>query len=121
MVILLLNSSLITKIINQKGFKMPKCYQSRVIDAPIEKVWSAIKDFHDLSWATNVVTSVEKVGEVKGSEVGAKRILNEAFHETLISICDGQPPAGPAADCIPHLAPAAVALHSAQRSAEHWK
>lgn len=67
---------------------MPKCYQSKIINAPIEKVWNAIKDFHDLSWTPNVVTSVEKIGKLKGSEVGAKRILNEVFHETLLSVCD---------------------------------
>ena len=67
---------------------MPKCYQTRVIDAPIEKVWESIKDFHDLSWCPNVVTSVEKVGEVDGLEKGAKRILNDAFHETLLDSCD---------------------------------
>jgi len=67
---------------------MPKCYQTRVIDAPIEKVWTAIRDFHDLSWCPNVITSAQKVGELKGDEAGAKRVLNEAFHETLISVCD---------------------------------
>ena len=67
---------------------MPKCYQTRVIEAPIEKVWDAIKDFHDLSWAPNVITDVETVGELKGNQIGAKRILNKAFHETLLSVCD---------------------------------
>lgn len=67
---------------------MPKCYQTRVIEAPIEKVWSAIKNFHDLSWTPNVVTSVEKVGTLTGNEVGAKRVLNDAFHETLLAVCD---------------------------------
>ena len=67
---------------------MPKCYQTRVIEAPIEKVWSAIKNFHDLSWTPNVVTSVEKVGMLNGDEVGAKRVLNDAFHETLLAVCD---------------------------------
>ena len=67
---------------------MPKCYQTRVINAPIEKVWEAIHNFHDLSWAPNVISSVTKVGEVEGTTVGAKRILNDAFHETLLSVCD---------------------------------
>ena len=67
---------------------MPKCYQTRVIEAPIEKVWEAIQNFHDLSWAPNVIGSVEKVGDIVGTEVGAKRILNDAFHETLLSVCE---------------------------------
>ena len=67
---------------------MPKCYQSKVIEAPIEKVWETIKCFHNLNWAPNVVTSVKKVGTLKGNEIGAKRVLNEAFHETLLDVCD---------------------------------
>ena len=67
---------------------MPNCYQTRVIDAPIEKVWEAIQNFHNLSWAPNVITSVKKIGELSGKEIGAKRILNDAFEETLIAIDD---------------------------------
>lgn len=65
---------------------MGKCYNSTVIDAPIEKVWDTIKNFHELPWGTAVVTSTEKVGDKKSHEVGAQRILNDAFHETLLSI-----------------------------------
>lgn len=65
---------------------MPFTYQSIVINAPIQEVWTRFQDFHDLSWAKNVITQVEKVGEVDGHHVGAKRILNSAFHETLIEI-----------------------------------
>jgi len=65
---------------------MPSCYQTRVIDAPVEKVWEAIRCFHDLSWAPNVVTSSVKVGSLEGDRVGAKRILNEVFEETLLSV-----------------------------------
>jgi len=67
---------------------MPQCYQSKIINAPIEKVWETIKCFHNLDWAPSVVTSTQKVGELKGNQVGAKRILNEAFHETLLDVCD---------------------------------
>ena len=67
---------------------MAQCYQSKIINAPIEKVWDTIKCFHTLDWAPSVVTSTQKVGELKGNQVGAKRILNEAFHETLLEICD---------------------------------
>lgn len=71
---------------------MGKCYNSTVIDVPIEEVWEMIKDFHQLSWGDEVITKVDIVGEVSGTEVGAKRILNEAFHETLLSVDDGPGP-----------------------------
>lgn len=62
------------------------CYNSTVINAPADQVWETLKNFHDLSWSKNVVTDVEKVGDKKGDEAGAKRILNNAFHETLLSV-----------------------------------
>ncbi|MDZ4147786.1 MAG: SRPBCC family protein [Flavobacteriaceae bacterium] len=62
------------------------CYNSVVVNAPAEKVWETIKNFHDLSWSKNVVQKVDVIGSKKGNEVGAKRILNDAFHETLLSI-----------------------------------
>lgn len=65
---------------------MPTTNQSIVVDAPIEDVWSRFINFHDLSWAPNVISNVEKVGDVDGGIPGAKRILNNAFHETLIEI-----------------------------------
>ncbi len=65
---------------------MGKCYNSTVVDASIEEVWEMIKDFHQLSWGDKVITKVEIVGEISGTEIGAKRILNEAFHETLLSV-----------------------------------
>ena len=63
---------------------MPSTYQSIVINAPVNAVWGKFIDFHNLSWATNVITKVDKVGGVDGGEIGAKRILNGSFHETLI-------------------------------------
>ncbi len=60
--------------------------QSIVVDAPIADVWSRFSDFHDLSWAPNVMTQVDKVDSIDGGKSGAKRILNNAFHETLIEI-----------------------------------
>ncbi len=63
---------------------MPSTYQSNIINAPIEKVWQAISDFHDMSCAPNVISSCEPVGDKPGTEVGAKRLLNGAFHETLL-------------------------------------
>ena len=82
---------------------MGKTYQTTIINAPIDKVWDKIRNFHDLSWAPNVVTSCVSVGDKKGDQIGAKRILNDVFHETLVefselnhsfqySIDDGPPP-----------------------------
>lgn len=63
---------------------MPQCYQSIVVDAPIEKTWNILKDFHNMSWADNVIQSCQSVGTQSGTEIGAKRILNGTFHETLL-------------------------------------
>jgi|GEM_PF-2200859 len=63
---------------------MPKCYQSIVIAAPIELVWETVKNFHDFSWAAGVIDSCEAVGNIGGTEIGAKRVLNGAFQETLL-------------------------------------
>ena len=68
---------------------MGKCYNKIEIKAPVNKVWETIRDFHDLSWAPDVITSVGKVGDKNGNEIGAKRILNEAFHETLTELDPG--------------------------------
>jgi len=65
---------------------MPSTNQSIVVNAPITEVWVKFNNFHDLSWAPNAVSKVEKIGNVDGGEVGAKRILNNAFHETLVEI-----------------------------------
>ena len=62
------------------------CYNSIVIDATPDKVWSVLKDFHELSWSKNVVSKVEIVGDKSSKKIGAKRILNDAFHETLLSL-----------------------------------
>ncbi|HUP63234.1 MAG TPA: SRPBCC family protein [Thermoanaerobaculia bacterium] len=35
-----------------------------------------------------MVTKVDRVGTAAGTEVGAKRVLNDAFHETLVSLDD---------------------------------
>ena len=51
---------------------MGRTYQSVVINAPAEKVWGRIRDFHDLGWAPNVVTRIDVVGGKKGNEVGAR-------------------------------------------------
>ncbi len=61
------------------------CYNSIVIEAPAEKVWDVLRNFHELSWARNVITKVEIVGDKPFFEVGAKRIVNDNFYETLLS------------------------------------
>ncbi len=65
---------------------MGSTQQSIEIGAPADKVWQAIRNFHDLGWAPNVISGVEAVGETPGNEVGAIRILNGAFHETLLTL-----------------------------------
>jgi len=65
---------------------MGKCYNKIEIAAPIAAVWQKIANFHDMSWADGVITSLVKVGQVSGTEVGAKRRLNDAIHETLVSL-----------------------------------
>ena len=69
---------------------MPLTYQSTVVKASLEDVWDRVSDFHDLSWAPDVITNCEKIGDVDGREVGAKRVLNEAFHETVTRIIPGE-------------------------------
>lgn len=64
---------------------MPKVYNSIIVPAPIEQVWSRIRDFHDFSWAPSLITSCKKVGEGDGYSVGTKRLLNHAFLDTLIA------------------------------------
>jgi hypothetical protein len=64
------------------------CFNSIVINAPATDVWDTIKSFHNLSWSKNVVNKVAIIGNKKEGELGAKRILNDAFHETLLSIND---------------------------------
>lgn len=63
---------------------MHKCYQSIVIPAPINFVWDIVKDFHDMKWAKSIIETCEAVGSKNGSEVGAKRILNGDYHQTLL-------------------------------------
>lgn len=64
---------------------MPKVYNSIIVPASIEQVWSRISNFHDFSWAPSVITSCVKVGEGDGCSVGAKRLLNGVFLDTLIA------------------------------------
>ena len=68
---------------------MGKCYNIIEIEASIDKVWDTINDFHDLSWAPDVIASVAKIGDKNGDEIGAGRILNDVFHETLTELDSG--------------------------------
>ena len=69
---------------------MGKTLQSITINAPVEKVWDVISDFSDMSWSPNVITGLQVVGKAGGKEIGAGRVLNNAIHETLISIDNAQ-------------------------------
>jgi len=51
-------------------------------------VWKVLRNFHDLSWATGVITNVEVIGNLKSDQIGAKRILNGLFQESLLSLDD---------------------------------
>ncbi len=64
------------------------CYNSTVVPAPVDEIWALMRNFHDMSWAAGVITSTEPVGNPAGDQIGAKRILNDAFHETLKRIDD---------------------------------
>jgi len=67
---------------------MPATYQSTIVQAPAETVWQSLRDFHDMSWAAGVVEKCEAVGNRAGDQVGARRVLNDAFHETLRGLDD---------------------------------
>ena len=42
---------------------MPATSQSIVVPAPLAEVWARLGNFHDFSWAPNVITHVEQVGD----------------------------------------------------------
>lgn len=69
---------------------MGQTYQSVLINAPVDKVWARVRDFHDMSWAPDIITSIEVLGERKGDEPGARRIINGMFHETLCELSDAE-------------------------------
>jgi hypothetical protein len=69
---------------------MGQTYQSIVIQRPVEKVWEAIRDFHDTSWAPNVITKLEVVDDRGGLDVSVVRVLNGVFRETLREINAGE-------------------------------
>ena len=64
---------------------MPKVYNSIIVPTRIEAVWSRVRNFHDFSWAPSLIASCEKVGPGDGYMVGARRLLNGVFLDTLIA------------------------------------
>jgi carbon monoxide dehydrogenase subunit G len=67
---------------------MGSTFQEIEIAATSDKVWQTIRNFHDVSWAPNVVTSLDVVGDKAGDQKGAGRVLNGVFHETLRTLDD---------------------------------
>ena len=63
---------------------MANCFQSIIVNAPIEDVWNVVSQFHDFSWGSNVISKCEQVGSKASPEIGAQRLLNGVFHETLL-------------------------------------
>ena len=64
------------------------CNNSTVISASADKVWTTLRNFHDMSAFPNVIEKADIVGDTPGTEIGAQRVLNSAFHETLKSLDD---------------------------------
>jgi hypothetical protein len=67
---------------------MHKTYQTTVVKAPVNEVWATLRNFHDMSWATGVVEQCEAVGDKAADQIGARRVLNGVFHETLVELND---------------------------------
>lgn len=67
---------------------MPEVVRSVVIESSPDHVWTAIRDFHDVSWASGVLETCQPVGDLSGDQVGAVRILNGIFRERLLALDD---------------------------------
>jgi hypothetical protein len=67
---------------------MGRCVNSVVVGAPADAVWTVLRNFHQMDWAKGVVERVDVVGDRAGDQVGARRVLNGVFHETLLGIDD---------------------------------
>ncbi len=63
-------------------------YNSAIINASADQVWSVLRNFNDMSWADEIVESLESTNNKGGTEVGAQRLLNGAITETLLSFDD---------------------------------
>lgn len=66
---------------------MGTTYNSTVIDAPIDKVWETVRDFYHLEWAQMDLT-VKSANDLKADQIGASRVINDVFHETLVDLND---------------------------------
>jgi hypothetical protein len=55
---------------------MGYCSKTAVLSAPIDRVWAAVSDFHNMDYANGVISSVDKVGKTAGDKPGA---LNSHF------------------------------------------
>lgn len=64
------------------------CYNSAVVPASAERVWQTLRDFHNMSWAPEVIENCGPGNNLLGTQIGAKRVLNGAFHETLLALDD---------------------------------
>ena len=67
---------------------MGKCYNSTYINAPVDRVWRLVRNFHDMSWATGPIETCVPVGETQSDQLGARRVLNGAIQETLVGLDD---------------------------------
>ena len=65
---------------------MGHTHQSIEILVPAEVVWNRIRNFYDMSWAPNVIQNTKAIGDSNGSQVGAQRLLNGQFSETLLQL-----------------------------------
>ncbi|MFA9459524.1 SRPBCC family protein [Thiohalorhabdus methylotrophus] len=64
------------------------CHNSVVVQASADEVWNVLRDFLDMSWAPEVIEQCEPQGGLPGTQIGAKRILNGTFQETLVGLDD---------------------------------
>ena len=54
-------------------------YNSIIVDASADAVWSTLRNFNDMAWGDGIVESVVSVNGKGGTEVGAKRVVNGAI------------------------------------------
>ena len=64
------------------------CFNSCIVNAPADEVWATLRTFHDLEWAKEVLETCEAIGGKGPHEVGAGRLLNGVFTETLLELDD---------------------------------
>lgn len=69
---------------------MGQCVNSTIINAPVDKVWALLRDFHGIAGWSPTIESCEVVGSAGANEIGARRKLNGAIDETLVGLDDLQ-------------------------------